>query len=100
MTQSLALELAPHNINVNAICPGLVWTPMFERIINRSAAISDPEGKSDKELFMDRVTASIPLGREQTPEDIGNLASFLASDYACNITGQSINVDGGGMMEH
>ncbi len=98
LTQSQALELAPHNINVNAICPGLLWTPMFERIIDRSAVRPNPEGKSDRELFMDSVAAGIPLGREQTPEDIGNLASFLASDYACNITGQSINVSGGRFM--
>ena len=98
LTQSQALDLAPHNINVNAICPGLLWTPMFERIINRSAVTPNPEGKSDRELFLDRVAASIPLGREQTPDDIGNLASFLASDYACNITGQPINVSGGRFM--
>ena len=87
LTQSQALELAPHNINVNAICPGLLWTPMYERIVNRASQTPNPENKSDRELFLDRVAARIPLGREQTPEDIGNLASFLASDFACNITG-------------
>jgi meso-butanediol dehydrogenase/(S,S)-butanediol dehydrogenase/diacetyl reductase len=71
LTQGSATELAPYDINVNAICPGILRTPMWERI---------------------------PLGREQTPEDIGYTAAFLASDYAKNITGQAINVSGGSRM--
>ena len=98
LTQSQALDLAQHNINVNAVCPGLLWTPMWERITDRQGITPNPEGKSGRELFLANVEASTPLGREQTPEDIGNLVAFLASDYACNITGQSINVSGGLMM--
>ena len=98
LTQSQSLELAPYNINVNAICPGLLWTPIWERIVNRPAMTPNPEGKSGRELFLGYVQETTPLGREQTPEDIGNLAAFLASDYANNITGQSINVSGGYFM--
>ena len=53
------------------------------------------EGLEGKKLFDQTVKTLIPLQREQTPEDIGNMVAFLASDFAENITGQSINVDGG-----
>ena len=99
MTQALALELAPFNINVNAICPGILWTPMWERISLRWSL--DPEkaqGLSPKDIFNRTVKERTPLGREQTPEDIGYLTAFLASDYAKNITGQTINVCGGFRM--
>ncbi len=95
LTQAQALELASYDINVNAICPGLLWTPMWERITAREAMTPNPEGKSQRELFEEHVQRSIPMRKEQTPEDIGNLAAFLASDVAHNITGQSINVSGG-----
>jgi NAD(P)-dependent dehydrogenase (short-subunit alcohol dehydrogenase family) len=98
LTQGQSLELASHNINVNAICPGLLWTPMWERITARNAMSPNPEGKTQRELFEDYVASSTPLGREQTPEDIGNLAAFLASDFSENITGQAINVSGGSHM--
>ena len=54
--------------------------------------------RSKREIFDRTVKRRTPLGREQTPEDIGNLATFLASDYAKNITGQAINVSGGSHM--
>ncbi len=98
LTQAQAQALAPHNINVNAICPGLLWTPMWERITARDIMTPNPEGKTQRELFEEHVQAQIPLGREQTPDDIGNLAAFLASEYAMNITGQAINVSGGLFM--
>ena len=98
LTQSQALELAPHNINVNAICPGLLWTPMFERILNRPTMAPNLEELPPREAFEKYVETKIPLGREQTPEDIGNLAAFLCSEFAKNITGQSINVSGGFFM--
>ena len=98
LTQAQAQELAPHNINVNAICPGLLWTPMWERITARDSMTPNPQERTQRRLFLDHVQAQIPLGREQTPDDIGNLAAFLASDYSLNITGQSINVSGGLFM--
>lgn len=100
LTQSYALELAPDNINVNAICPGLLWTPMWERIAKRQIRMDQSTSKISPRRMFDRVVAErIPLGREQTPEDIGNLAVFLASDLAENITGQAINVNGGSRMD-
>ena len=100
ITQSYALELAPFNINVNAICPGLLWTPMWDRIATRNINMDDDlSGLTPRRAFEKVVEARIPLGREQTPEDIGNLAVFLASDLALNITGQSINVNGGSRMD-
>ena len=96
LTQSSALELAPHNINVNAVCPGFVWTGMVESIeVHNSKTMPEMKGLSVREIYDKLVDRTIPLKRDQTPEDIGRLAAFLASDYARNITGQSINVCGG-----
>ena len=98
-TQAYAVLLAPFNINVNAICPGLLWTPMWEKIsLRRSSLPQNTEGLSPRELFDRTVETRTPMGREQTPEDIGNAAAFLASEAARNITGQALNVDGGGRM--
>lgn len=96
LTQALAQQLAPYSINVNAICPGLVWTPLWEELAQRHINFDpDMAGLSRREVF-DRVVQRMTLlKREQTAEDMGNLAAFLASDDACNITAQAINVDGG-----
>ena len=95
-TQSLANELARYNINVNAVCPGLLWTPMWEQVAGRYGA-DDPqfEGVPPKEIFNSMVKANILLGRPQIPEDIGEAVAFLVSEDARNITGQALNVDGG-----
>ena len=98
-TQSNALQLAPFNVNVNAICPGLLWTPMWESIARKRARFGGQTlelgSSTGREVFEQTVEQWIPMKREQTPEDIGNLAAFLASELARNITGQAINVDGG-----
>ena len=99
LTQFWALELAPYSINVNAVCPGLLWTPLWHRIATRYGR--DTEKYPDmttREVFEQTVRERIPLGREQTPEDIGNAVTFLASDAARNITGQALNVSGGSHM--
>jgi meso-butanediol dehydrogenase/(S,S)-butanediol dehydrogenase/diacetyl reductase len=90
LTQSLALSLGPQNINVNAVCPGLVRTGMWQQL-ERTIGPSRTD-QSPLERFIAR---DMPLRREQTPEDIGKAVAFLASDDARNITGQSLNVDGG-----
>ena len=99
-TQSHALQLAPYQINVNAICPGLLWTPLFEHLINRPDFLENSSlaGLDGRARFEKSVQQSIPMKKEQTPEDIGNLAAFLASEDSHNITGQAINVDGGRRM--
>jgi len=100
LTQACAIELAPFNINVNAICPGLLWTPMWERIATRQTTLEESRsGLTPRQAFEATVAERIPLGREQTPEDVGYLAVFLASGYAQNITGQAINVNGGSRMD-
>jgi NAD(P)-dependent dehydrogenase (short-subunit alcohol dehydrogenase family) len=96
LTKSLALEYAPHDIRVNAICPGFLWTRAWEGLA-AAMKLSIPEygALDERGVFLEVVKRGVPLGREQTPEDIGQLAAFLASDAARNITGQWIAVDGG-----
>ena len=96
LTKSLALEYAPHDIRVNAICPGFLWTRAWEGLAGAIKRTSPEYAALDERgVFLEIVKRGVPLGREQTPEDIGHLAAFLASDVARNITGQWIAVDGG-----
>ncbi len=95
LTQSAALALAPYGINVNAICPSVVRTPMWEEA-NRgraSAAGVDPQ-EAEREFI-----ARIPLGRAGTPEEMASAVAFLCSSEADFITGQTLNVDGGYEMD-
>ena len=96
LTKSLALEYAPHDIRVNAICPGFLWTRAWEGLA-QAIKQQTPEyaALDSRGVFLEAVKRGVPLGREQTPEDIGQLTAFLASDAARNITGQWIAVDGG-----
>ena len=99
LTQVMAKELGSHRITVNAVCPGYIWTPMWEKMAlwfkeNFSALAS----KSPEEIFEARVKSVTPLRRPQTSEDIASLVAFLVSEEAKNINGQSINVDGGARM--
>ncbi len=92
----LALQLAPHNINVNCICPGVLYTPLYERSApRRIQSTPGAEDMSWREYFDKFVVPTVPLGREQTPEDIGRMVVFFVSEESRNITGQAINVDGG-----
>ncbi len=95
MTRIGAAQLARDNINVNAICPGATRTHMYETIQNEIVA---KRGMSVEEAQR-RMDAQIPLGRSNAPADIANMACFLASAEADNITGQSYNVDGGLMWD-
>lgn len=81
-TRTLALECAQHGIRVNAVCPGLIETPLA------AGGIADPE---DREFWMDRI----PLSRPGRPEDIAGAIAFLASDDAAYVTGVNFPVDGG-----
>ena len=97
-TMALAKELAPAFVNVNAVCPGLVWTPMWDELGRLYAAkFAEFAGMSPRQVF-DEFVARQPLKREQTPEDIGRAAVFLVSEDARNITGQALLVDGGFVM--
>ena len=96
LTKSMALELGPSDVRVNAICPGLLWTRVWEGMATGlGMSVPAMAGMEPRDIFLRIVKDSVPMGREQTPEDIGKLAAFLASDDARNITGQIISVDGG-----
>jgi acetoin reductase-like protein len=91
VTQSAALALAPYNINVNAVCPGVVPTPMWEQIDREYGHIL---GAKPGEAMRDFIE-KIPLKRAGTPEDVAGAVAFLCSSDADYITGQTLNVDGG-----
>jgi NAD(P)-dependent dehydrogenase (short-subunit alcohol dehydrogenase family) len=95
LTRTAAQQLARHNINVNAVCPGTTVTALSEANV---ATRAREEGISVEDMVR-RRNAAIPLGRPNDPEDVAALAVFLASPAARNITGQSFNVDGGLMWD-
>jgi NAD(P)-dependent dehydrogenase (short-subunit alcohol dehydrogenase family) len=96
LTKSLALELGAHNIRVNAICPGYLWTRAWEMLaMMLKMTLPQYADIEPRDIFLDHVRRGVPLGREQTPEDIGKLTVFLSSADGENITGQAIAVDGG-----
>ncbi|CAM5335730.1 3-oxoacyl-ACP reductase [Streptomyces tanashiensis] len=87
LTRTLAIELGPYGINVNAIAPGFVATAMTDQTARRTGA--------DPEEFRRAAAARSPLRRVGSPEDIAAVVSFLASEDAAYVTGQTIHVDGG-----
>jgi NAD(P)-dependent dehydrogenase (short-subunit alcohol dehydrogenase family) len=98
-THWLAMNLGQYNINVNAVCPGRLWTPMWQAIAENHKTLNpDLAHMSIREIFEMQIKGTMPLGREQTPEDVGKAVAFLASDDASEITGQALNVNGGAIM--
>jgi NAD(P)-dependent dehydrogenase (short-subunit alcohol dehydrogenase family) len=95
LTRSVALALASQNITVNAVCPGIVDTPLTRRIHEDRAHIL---GITPEES-LNRMIARIPLGRLETTDDVAGVVSFLCSPDAAYITGQSLNVCGGMEMD-
>ena len=91
LTKTAAQQLGPHNINVNAICPGVTNTPMGDAI----AIVKAKEQGVSVEEARRGALETIPIRRANEPEDIAALAVLLASPGARNITAQSYNVDGG-----
>jgi NAD(P)-dependent dehydrogenase (short-subunit alcohol dehydrogenase family) len=83
LTKSAALEYATDGIRINAVCPGIVDTPMIRGLI---------AGDAKREA---QLKAAIPMGKMATPEEIAQTVVWLCSDAACYITGQSVVVDGG-----
>ena len=97
LTQVLAKELGPHDIQVNAICPGMIVTERTQEI----AKALSKEGVSIEEFIQEdkkKVIATTPLGKIATPNDIAQIAAFLASSESNLITGKSFTVDGGATM--
>jgi NAD(P)-dependent dehydrogenase (short-subunit alcohol dehydrogenase family) len=86
-TKSAALEYAARGIRINAVCPGLIWTPMADQMV--------AAGQGDSVRAIEK---SIPMGRVGRPEEIADAVLWLCSDAASYVTGQSISVDGGYIM--
>lgn len=82
MTEALAVELAPYNIRVNAVAPGMIETPMIEQV------------KQDPKT-LEGILARVPMKRVGKPEEVSNLVLFLASDKSSYMTGSTLVIDGG-----
>ncbi|MCG9128269.1 SDR family oxidoreductase [Candidatus Poribacteria bacterium] len=96
-TQALALELAPYQINVNAVCPSLVDTERVTQLVNVLAENNEQFKDKYEELIQNR-SGLVPLGRLATRTDVANTVSFLASEQSNFLTGLSIPVAGGAML--
>ncbi len=97
-TRWLAIQMAPFNVTVNSISPGLLYTGFWQKLgkqLREERPEEYPAGTEIRDVFLKRVKELVPLGREQTPQDVGYAAVFLASDRAKNITGIDLPVDGG-----
>jgi NAD(P)-dependent dehydrogenase (short-subunit alcohol dehydrogenase family) len=88
LTRSMAIDLAPRRIRVNVICPGTVYTPLMQPMLRA-------RGDGDLDLGLARTLVKYPIGRLGSPEDIANVALFLASDEAAFMTGSVVTPDGG-----
>jgi len=96
ITKSAALALARYNINVNAVAPGLVPTPMWAQIDSERGEIF---GSKPGEAMHNFIESNIPLKRAATPEDLAAAVAFFCSPDSDYITGQCLNVDGGIEMD-
>lgn len=97
--QCMAKDLAPHGVRVNTICPGMVQTPLNRGVWAAWNARQSPEHQRTYEDWAgEKVRTVVPLQRWQTPENIADMAVFLSSHRASEVTGQTINVDGGFVM--
>ena len=97
LTQALALELAPYQINVNAVCPSLVDTERVTELVNALTENNEQFKDKYEELIQNR-SGLVPLGRLATRTDVANTVSFLASEQSNFLTGLSIPVTGGSMV--
>ena len=95
LTQSIAVEFAKEGIRANCLCPGVVFTPLWDSMIEDYAS----KRNIKPEEVRPYMESKIPLGRLCDPKDIAAVAVFLAGDDASYITGQAINISGGSIME-
>jgi meso-butanediol dehydrogenase/(S,S)-butanediol dehydrogenase/diacetyl reductase len=91
ITQSAALTLAPYNITVNAVCPGIVATPMWQQIDEERGRLFGSKPGEAMAAFI----KTVPLKRAATPEDVAGVIAFFCSADADYVTGQALNIDGG-----
>ena len=97
--QCLAKDLAPHNIRVNVVNPGMVRTPLNRAVWQAWNDQQAPAARRTYEDWADeKVRTVVPLGRWQSVDDVADAVTFLSSARAAQITGQAINVDGGQVM--
>jgi NAD(P)-dependent dehydrogenase (short-subunit alcohol dehydrogenase family) len=97
--QCAAKDLAPFGVRVNTLCPGMVQTTLNRAVWQAWNSQQPPENRCPyEEWAADKIRRLVPLGRWQTPEDMAAMAVFLASPLAQNVTGQTVNVDGGFVM--
>lgn len=90
LMKTLAMELGPHGIRVNALCPGAVEGPRMERVIAMESAASGQSPESIRETYAQGVS----LRRFVTADDVADMAIFLASDAARSVSGQAVSIDG------
>jgi len=97
--QCAAKDLAPYNVRVNALCPGMVKTELNKSIWDAWNRQQPPEKQQAFEDWAgEKIRKVVPLGQWQTPEEMASMVVYLASPHARNVTGQCVNVDGGFVM--
>jgi len=97
--QCAAKDLAPYGVRVNTLCPGMVQTPLNRGVYEAWAREQPESERSSYEAWSaEKIKKLVPLNRWQQPEEVAAMAVFLASSQGRNITGQTINVDGGWVM--
>jgi NAD(P)-dependent dehydrogenase (short-subunit alcohol dehydrogenase family) len=97
--QCCAKDLAAFGVRVNCLCPGMVKTPLNRAVWQAWADRQPPEARQDYDAWAaEKIAKLVPLNRWQTAEDVAAMAVFLASERAANVTGQTVNVDGGYVM--
>lgn len=97
--QCIAKDLAPYGVRANTLCPGMIQTTLNKGVWQSWADRQSPDTwLSYEDWTASKIKQVVPLNRWQTPEDIAAMAVFLASERGRNITGQTINVDGGFVM--
>jgi 2-hydroxycyclohexanecarboxyl-CoA dehydrogenase len=97
--QCLAKDMAPHNVRVNIVNPGMVQTPLNQSVWRAWHDRQSPDRRRSYEDWAgDKIRAVVPLGRWQRPDDLADMVTFLSSARAAQVTGQTINVDGGQVM--